>query len=179
MQDVDGPDQIQALPEPAGTGRPRVETKPLRVVLRPESTDRIRGDRRRRWHLGQEPAVRPLEPEGAVGPARDLIALLVHRTVVPATEEGEVRERGGAALRPVAEMVSLGEADAAAREAATAIAVVERAPQGRGNRAGPGPDLQQTPVLVVAHHHAAGVAGQAAGRFRGNVRTVLEDGLPG
>ena len=29
----------------------------------------------------------------------------------------------------------------------------------------------------MAHHHAARVARQALGRFRGNVRAVLEDGL--
>jgi hypothetical protein len=152
--------------------------KPLRVVLRPESIDGIRGHRSRRWYLGQEPAVRSLEPEGAVGPACDLVALLMHRTVVPATQEREVREHGRAALLPVAEMVSLGETAAAAREAATAIAVVERAPQRRGNRPGAGADLEQPAVLLVAHHHPACVAGQAAGRFRGNVRAVLEDGLP-
>ena len=31
----------------------------------------------------------------------------------------------------------------------------------------------------MLHHHPARVAGQALGRFRGNVRAVLEDGLPG
>jgi hypothetical protein len=31
----------------------------------------------------------------------------------------------------------------------------------------------------VPHHHAAGVAGQALGRSRGNARTVLEDRLAG
>ena len=34
-------------------------------------------------------------------------------------------------------------------------------------------------VRVVPHHHSARVAGQAAGRFRGNVRAALEDGLAG
>ena len=33
------------------------------------------------------------------------------------------------------------------------------------------------PSGVVPHHHAAGVARQALGRFRGNARAVLEDGL--
>ena len=53
------------------------------------------------------------------------------------------------------------------------------APQRRGNRPRPGPDLHDAAVLVVPHHHAAGVARQAAGRFRGNARPALEDGLPG
>ena len=80
----------------------------------------------RRWHLGQRPAVRPPEPERPVRPARDLIALLVHGPVM--AEEREVRERGRTAVRPVAEMMPLAEADAAAGEAATAIPMVERSP---------------------------------------------------
>jgi hypothetical protein len=32
--------------------------------------------------------------------------------------------------------------------------------------------------MVMAHHHPAGVAGQALGRFRGNVSTPFEDRLP-
>jgi hypothetical protein len=31
----------------------------------------------------------------------------------------------------------------------------------------------------MSHHHSARVARQAPGRFRGNVRAVLEDGLAG
>ena len=37
----------------------------------------------------------------------------------------------------------------------------------RGNRPGPGPDLQEAPVRVVAHHHPARVASQAPGRSAG------------
>ncbi len=167
MQDADRPAQIQVLTEPAGACCPRAKTKPLRIVLRPEQVDGISGHRGRRWHFRQEPAVRLLEPESAVGPARNLIALFVHRAVVPATEQREIRQRGGAALRPVTEVVALGEAAAAARKAAVAIPMVKRAPQSGGNRARPGPDLQQAPVLVVAHHHPARITCQAPGRFRG------------
>jgi len=95
----------------------------------------------------------------------DLIALLVDRAVVPATEQREVRERGWAALRPVTDVMPLAEPEPAAREAATLVPVMERAPQRRGNRPGPGPDLDGAPVLVVPHHHAAGVARQAPRRF--------------
>ena len=56
----------------------------------------------------------------------DLEALLVDRPVVPATEECEVRERGGAALSPRTDVMALPEADAAAREAATAVPMLER-----------------------------------------------------
>ena len=134
-----------------------MEAEPLRVVLRPEGPHRIGGHRGRRRHLGQGPAVRPPEPERAVGLPIDLVALLVNRAVVPATEQGEVRERGRAALRPVAEMMPLAEREPAAREAAGPVPVVERAPQCRGNRPGPGPDLYQAAFLIVSHHHPAGI----------------------
>jgi hypothetical protein len=97
--------------------------------------------------------------------------------MVPPTEQRQVRERGRPTVRPVAEMMPLGEAKATAREAAALIPMVERSSQGGGNRPGPGPDLRQTSLLVMAHHHPAGVAGQPLGRLRGNARAVLEDRL--
>jgi hypothetical protein len=99
--------------------------------------------------------------------------------MVPATQQGEVRERGRAALGPVVKMMSLAEPEAAARKAAAAVAVEKRAPQCRRNRPGPGPNFHNPPVLVVSHHHPARVARQALSRFRGNVRPVFEDGLAG
>jgi hypothetical protein len=48
--------------------------------------------------------------------------------VMPATEQREVRERGRAALRPVADVMPLPEPHATAREAAAAVAMVERPP---------------------------------------------------
>ncbi|MEK7444133.1 MAG: hypothetical protein AABZ70_04690 [candidate division NC10 bacterium] len=80
-------------------------------------------------------------------------------------------------MRPVAEMVPLAIAHAAAGETAAAVPMVKRSPQGGGNRPGPGTDLQQAPIVIVAHHHPACVATQALGRFRGNARAVLEDRL--
>ena len=128
MQNVDRPAYIQALSEPAGAHGPRMETKPLHIMRRAEHIDGIGGHRSWRRHLGQEPTVRSPEAEGPVGLARDLVALLVHRAVVPATEQGQVRERGRAPLRPVTKVMPLGEAAPAAREAAAAIPVVKRAP---------------------------------------------------
>ena len=90
MQDVDGPNQIQPLPEPAGARCPRADAKALRVVTSAESLDGITGHRGRRWHLRQRAPVRPPEPESPVGVARDLEALLVHRAMMPATEQREV-----------------------------------------------------------------------------------------
>jgi len=57
------------------------------------------------------------------------------------------------------------------------VAVVERSAQRRRNRSRPGTNLHHMTVVVVAHHDSARVARQAPGRFRGNVRAVLEDGL--
>ena len=54
------------------------------------------------------PSGRP-KLQRAVGPALDLVALLVHRAVMAATEQREVRERGRAALRPVTEVMALAE----------------------------------------------------------------------
>ena len=165
MQDVDRVAHIQALPQPGRAGRPRVQAEPLRVVLRSKGLDRIGRHSRRGRDLGKQPAVRSPEAERAVRLSIDLIALLVYRPVVPATEHGEVRERGWAALRPVADVMPLAERQPAAREAATLIPVMERAPQSRRNRPGPGADLKGAPVLVVPHHHSARVARQAPGRF--------------
>jgi hypothetical protein len=79
-----------------------------------------------RWHLGQEPPVRSAESQRAIGLSIDLIALLVDRPVVPAAEQHEIRERGGTALGPVPDVMPLAEADAAAWEAAAAVAMLER-----------------------------------------------------
>src|SRR2546429_6061661 len=112
----------------------------LAWMPRPERRDRIGGQRDRRRDVGQEAAVRPPEPERAVGLWIDAIALLVDRAVVPATEQREVGERGGAALCPVADVMPLAHRQPAAREAAAAVAMVKRAPQRRRNRPRAGAD---------------------------------------
>jgi len=99
--------------------------------------------------------------------------------MVPATEQGQIRERGGPALGPVANVMALPEADSAAREATAAVSVMERPPERRRNRASPGGDLHDSTVETVLHHHPARVARQALRRFCGNAPAVLEDGLAG
>ena len=106
-----------------------MQVESLRVVLSPQGLDRICGYCGREWDLGQGPAIRPPESKRAVGLSIDLITLLVHRAMVPATEQGEVRERGRAALGPMMEVMSLPEPEPAAREAAALVSMVERAPQ--------------------------------------------------
>jgi len=76
--------------------------------------------------LGQKPAVRAAEPKLSVRLSVELVALLVNGAVVPATEQGEIRERGGAPLCPVTDVMSLAEPDATAGEAAAGVSMMER-----------------------------------------------------
>ncbi len=59
-------------------------------MLLTEGLDRIGGDRGRLRHVGQGPAIGPPEAKRAVGLSIHLIPLLVHRAVVPATQQREV-----------------------------------------------------------------------------------------
>jgi hypothetical protein len=75
--------------------------------------------------------------------------------------------------------MSLAERKSAAREAAAAIPMVERSAQRRRNRPRPGPDLDDSAVVLMPHHHRARIAREALGRFRGNACPAFEDGLAG
>jgi len=107
MQDIERVTQIQALAQPGRARRPRMQVEPLCVVLRPERLDRIGGHRGRRRNVGDEQAIRAPELQRAVGLSLDLIALLVHRAVMPATEQREIRQRGRAPVRPMMEVMTL------------------------------------------------------------------------
>jgi hypothetical protein len=89
---------------------------------------RIVGNLGRRRDLWQKPAVRAAEPKLAVGFSIELITLFVDGAVMAATQKGEIRERCRAALGPVTDVVTLSEANSAAREAAAAVPAVERPP---------------------------------------------------
>jgi hypothetical protein len=86
MQHADRPAYVQPLPQPLRAPRPRIESKPLRGVLRLQRSNRIGGDCRRWRYLGQQPAVRPAELERPVGHSFELIALLVYRPVMAPAE---------------------------------------------------------------------------------------------
>ena len=75
--------------------------------------------------------------------------------------------------------MTLAEANPAAGEAAAAVAMVERAPYRRRDRAGPRCDLDDTAVAIVSHHHPARVARDTPRRFCGNARAIFEEGLAG
>jgi hypothetical protein len=95
------------------------------------------------------------------------------------TQESEIRQRRGSAACPVADVMPLNERPAAARESTTTVAVMERAPKRGRNGPRPRADLYDSSIRIVAHHHPRRIARQTAGRFRGNVRATLEDGLSG
>ena len=98
---------------------------------------------------------------------------------MPATEQGEIRKRGGSAIGPVTDVMTLAEANPAAREATGAVAMVERAPCRGWDRARTRCDLDRVSLAIVSHHHPARVARDALRRFRGNARAIFEEGLAG
>ena len=128
VEDVDRVTHVEAFPEPAGTSRPRMDAQAQCLVLHAEDFHGIAGHFCSRRHLGQRPPVRPAELERSVGPAHDLKTLLVHRAMMPATEHREVGQRRRAPMRPVADMMALAEADAAARKPAALVPMMERPP---------------------------------------------------
>ena len=142
VQDVDRPAYVQAFPQPTGAGRARMKMKPLSDVSRLENLHRIGGYRSRRRHLGQRATIGLAELERPVWGSIDLVALLVDGAVMATAEQGEVRECGRAALRPVTEMMPLGEASIAARKPAISVPSVKRSAQRRRNRPRPGADFQ-------------------------------------
>ena len=71
--------------------------------------NRISGHRGWRRDVGQHSPVRPPELQRAVGLSGHLIAFFVHRAVMPATEQREIRERRRTAGRPVTDVMALAE----------------------------------------------------------------------
>jgi len=124
-----------------------MDPQPLRRVPRAQNVDGIVRHVWRRRDFGQWPAVRAQESQFAVGLSLHLVTLLVNCAMVPATEQRQVRERGRPAVGPVADVMTLTERTAAAREAATPVAVMEHAPERRRNGPGPGADLHDAAIL--------------------------------
>ena len=103
-----------------------MQAKPLRLVPRSQNLHGIAAHFGRSRNFGQNPPVRAPESKLAVRLSIDLVALLVDRAVVPATEQGEIRQRGGTALGPVTDVMALSDAHPAARKAAAAVTMVQR-----------------------------------------------------
>jgi hypothetical protein len=68
-----------------------VEAQAIGGVTSLERSDRIRGHRGSWRDVGQRAPVRSGEPQRAVRPARDAIALLVNRAVMAPAEQDEIR----------------------------------------------------------------------------------------
>src|SRR5438094_2562857 len=152
MQDVEYPSNVQPLPEPFGTSRPRMDAEPSRGVIRTKRGHGIGGNRGRRRDVGQRLPVRTPEPELTVRPTSDLISLFVHGAMVPATQQREVCERRRPTVCPVPEVMALTEGQSAPRKPTSAIAMEQRTPQRRRNRSGARADLEHASVRVMPHH---------------------------
>jgi hypothetical protein len=99
--------------------------------------------------------------------------------MVPAAEKQEIVEAGRAAVGPVTYVVGVGEPVGAPREAAPAVAFLQRAPDRHRNRAPRASDVEHGTGVVVGHDDAARIASQAAGRFRGKMDAAGEHRLAG
>jgi hypothetical protein len=128
MQDVDRVSHVQRLAQPPRDRGSRVQVKPLRLVPRSKDCHGINGHPGRRRHVGENSAIRAPEAKLPVRLPIELEALLMDGAVVAATEQGEVRERGGPPIGPVTDVMPLADADAAAREAAAPVSMVQGPP---------------------------------------------------
>jgi len=125
VQDVDRIGDIEAISRPARHCRPRVKVEPLSVVPREQRVDGIARHGRGRRNLRQWPAVRLSEAELSISLSLHLITLFVHRAMMAATEQREIRQRGGASVGPMANVMALTERSCAAGEAAAAVPILK------------------------------------------------------
>jgi hypothetical protein len=107
MKNIDRPADVQALSKPRRPRRPGVDVEPVSHVRGAEGLKRIGGHHRRRRDVGQHAPVRSPEFQRAVRLSRDLITLIVHGSVMPPTEQREIRERRRAAGRPMPDVMAL------------------------------------------------------------------------
>ena len=132
-----------------------------------------------RWQRrgGQRATVRPGEAGLAVVSQCHREAFFVHRPVMAATQEHQVVEPRRSTLRPVADVMCIAVASAAAGEAAPAVSCRQRPAEGRRYGAGLSPDIEHLTRSAVPHHDGRGVAGDPPRSLRGNVRAILQHRL--
>jgi hypothetical protein len=162
MQDADRPADVQTLSLPTGRRCTCIDLDAPRIVLRAYRVGRIRRHCCRRQHVGQRSPVGPSEAELTIGLAFHLITLFVNGPVMPPTEHREIRECRRSAMRPMPEAL---------------VAVVKRTSQRRRNRSCARADLDNAPIRIVTHYHAAGIAREALRRPRGSARAAFEHRL--
>jgi hypothetical protein len=109
VQDVNGPSDIEPFSPPARCRGVRVHVQSVRSMLHSEISHWI-VRRLGRWrNVRDEATIRPAESQLAIRVAIDLVALLVDSAVVTATQHDQIRERGGPAVSPVMDVMSLDE----------------------------------------------------------------------
>ena len=102
-----------------------MKVEPLSVVHREQRVDGIARHRDERRNVRQWPAVRSPEAELSISLSLHLITLFVHRAVMAATQQRQIRQRGGASVGPVANVMALTERSCAAGEAAAPVPVLQ------------------------------------------------------
>jgi hypothetical protein len=118
--------------------------------------------------------VRRAELELATLSSLDLKAFFVDGSVVPATQQDQIRQRGVPTLGPILNMMGLAEGKITAWEAAPVVAIGDRSAHGCRNRTRPGPNLHDQAIGIMTHLHPTGIARQPLGRFRGNAGAALD-----
>jgi len=81
-------------------------------------------DSSRDGHFGKNSTIRTAEAKLTVCSSNDPVAFLVNRSMMPATQEGQVRKRGGASVSPVMDVMALSESHVATRKATAAVAMM-------------------------------------------------------
>ena len=93
----------------------------------------------------------------------------MHRSVMAPAKKYQVVERRGAAIGPMSNVMRVAAACRASRKTAAGVPGGECPPDRGRNRPGLAADIQYGAVGPRSHDDDRGVAGETAGRFRGNV----------
>ena len=132
---LDGPRDIPVLP-PLRRSTPGVGRDAPFPVPTHQPLDWICRQFGHPWCLEQFVPLRCEEHNLPVPVAADPIAALVDPAVMAATQEQRIVQLGLSAVRPVHDVVGVGESEPAAREATATVSDVERTAERRRDRAG-------------------------------------------
>ena len=132
---LDGPWDIPVRFPPRRSTQGVRRDAPLAVPTH-QRLDWIRRELRQWWCLEQRLSLRCEEHDLPVAVATDLVATLVDPAMMAATQEQRIVQLGLSAVRPVHDVVGVGEAEPTAWEATPTVSDVERTAERRRNRAG-------------------------------------------
>ena len=164
-QAVEGIVEVDRLAVPAREAGESVDLEPGLPITPCEIDGGLSCQGRSGWCDGKGFPPRGIEAAGAVGIEDDAESSFVKRPVVEAAEQQEVVEVGFAAVGPVLDMVGVAVLHIAAREMATAIAMVQGAAHGGVNGAGFAPDVDDPAIWSVLHDDPTRLASEPPGRF--------------